>query len=747
MKTKKGSKKGGGGASGKSVPAGANRGNQGKQKSKSKKAEWNMVPVGEEFFTDKEFENLVSFEELSDYNVVFKTDGTKEIRTGEDMEEEEQEQVVKGTKRKAEELEEGNGNGDIEDQKKIGKKKQKKKNPRDYEETSQVINTSAGLVIVEEDDIESSTKPEQRGSLKVASAATKSGKDNGVKKVKKQKNSEPKGKKKNGAVTKTTEEELSTSPAEETEVVEENEFEEKEWVKLGVPEVIITALQDKKFNKPTNIQVLTLPAAILGKKDVVGAAETGSGKTLAFAIPIIDGILKRRSLAQQRGSTDDSDEDEDEDGLQALILTPTRELAVQIKNHFDVAAKYTSVKTVVIVGGLASQKQERLLRSKPDVVIATPGRLWELVHEGDPHLSTINQIKYLAIDETDRMVERGHFKELQSILQVLNKDEKHKESRQNFVFSATLAFTHEPPQRLKKMGNKKAKHQAKKVSAKDKLKQIMEMVGLRPNPKIVDITTTKGTCETLVEMQISCSQDYKDYYLYYFLLCHPGRTIVFCNSINCVRRLTNVFFFLQCGEVLPLHSEMHQKMRLRNLERFTANEKGILIATDVAARGLDIQNINHVIHYQVPKTAEGYIHRSGRTARAFKGGIAILMVDPAETTTVKKIFGSLGRDEMLPNFNVDGKVFREIKSRIEMAVKVEKFEHTIRKKLADHNWMEKAKKDMELATSEEDSDSDSGKAGQKKGLMQAKKKLENYKNQLAQMLTDNTFLIKNILTK
>lgn len=204
------------------------------------------------------------------------------------------------------------------------------------------------------------------------------------------------------------------------------------------------------------------------------------------------------------------------------------------------------------------------------------------------------------------MVEKGHFQELEGILNVINTDESFQSARQNFVFSATLAFTHEPPQRLKNMGSKmKKKHkQPKKMTAKEKLSQIMEMVGVRQNPKIVDITTSKGTCETLIEKQISCTKDHKDYYLYYFLLQYPGRTIVFSNSINCVRRLTNLFFLLQCGEVLPLHSEMHQKQRLRNLERFTANEKGILIATDVAARGLDIKDILHVIHYEVPKTAE-----------------------------------------------------------------------------------------------------------------------------------------------
>ena len=214
-------------------------------------------------------------------------------------------------------------------------------------------------------------------------------------------------------------------------------------------------------------------------------------------------------------------------------------------------------------------------------------------------------LRFLAIDETDRMAEKGHFQELEGILAAVNSDPDCASKRQNFVFSATLAFTHEPPQRLKKMSLKtsKNKQQPKKQSSKEKLRQIMDMVGVREGAKIVDITQKKGTCETLTEMQILCQLMHKDYYLYYFFLRHPGRTIVFCNSINCVRRLTNLFLLLNF-EPLALHSDMHQKQRLKNLERFTAHDDGILIATDVAARGLDIVDVQHVIHYQVPKTAE-----------------------------------------------------------------------------------------------------------------------------------------------
>lgn len=238
------------------------------------------------------------------------------------------------------------------------------------------------------------------------------------------------------------------------------------------------------------------------------------------------------------------------------------------------------------------------------------------------------------------MVERGHFEELQSILQMLNSDESTKKKRQNFMFSATLSFTHDPPKRLQL---KKQKRQPKKLSGNEKLKQLMDLVGVRPNPKIVDITSNKGTCESLQEMQINCPANKKDYYMYYFLIKHPGRTIVFCNSINTVRRLTNLFFLLKCGQVLPLHAEMHQKQRLKNLEKFSADEGSVLIATDVAARGLDIPDIQHVVHYEIPKTAESYIHRSGRTARALKGGIAIVLVEPDEVGKLKNIFRSLNR--------------------------------------------------------------------------------------------------------
>merc|ERR1719430_2046443 len=152
-------------------------------------------------------------------------------------------------------------------------------------------------------------------------------------------------------------------------------------------------------------------------------------------------------------------------------------------------------------------------------------------------------------------------------------------------------------------------------SSEDKMNELMDAVGVKERRKVVDITRKVGTAESLSESVIHCGITEKDFFLYYFVKSHPGRTVVFCNSIDCVRRLTNLLGLMDVTP-LPLHAQLHQKQRLKNLDRFTSSSSGLLIATDVAARGLDIPNIQHVVHYQVPRTSEGYVHRSGRTARA-----------------------------------------------------------------------------------------------------------------------------------
>ena len=257
------------------------------------------------------------------------------------------------------------------------------------------------------------------------------------------------------------------------------------WNGLGVPQNILKALAEKGFKSPTEIQSRTLAAAILGKKDILGAAETGSGKTLAFGIPMLAGIMElkkknsrsgiRKPLTKKKNvieeqeiqeedipmdtaidaaEFDNSDEETPEGGaLYGLVLTPTRELAVQVRDHLIAAAKYTGIKVAAIFGGLSLAKQERLLCKNPEIVVATPGRLWELYQQGNNHLRKLEDISFLAIDETDRMVEKGHFEELKSLLKIINENEEKKQSRQNFIFSATLTLVHDLPDHMQSKQN------------------------------------------------------------------------------------------------------------------------------------------------------------------------------------------------------------------------------------------------------------------------------------------------------
>ncbi|XP_067627290.1 ATP-dependent RNA helicase DDX24 [Eurosta solidaginis] len=508
------------------------------------------------------------------------------------------------------------------------------------------------------------------------------------------------------------------------------------WNGLGVPQTILRAIADKGFKSPTEIQAMTLPAAIMGKKDILGAAETGSGKTLAFGIPILTGIMelkaknirsgirkapkvkgqklddvKKQTLVENRELTpppeeldfyptlptddeaSDLEEVDDKGPLYAVVLTPTRELAVQVRDHLVAAAKYTGINIAAIFGGLAVAKQERLLKRCPEVVVATPGRLWELYQQENPHLSKIEDISFLVIDETDRMVEKGHFEELRSLLKVLNANEDKKHSRQNFIFSATLTLVHDLPEHMQRRNVGKRPKFIKQTPGM-KIQSLIEELGIS-QPKIVDITSSQQTAQTLTECRLICQIDQKDYYLYYFLQRHPGRTIVFCNSIDCVKRLATIFGLLECAP-LPLHANMIQKQRLKNLEKFRDNVNGLLIATDVAARGLDIPNVEHVIHYQVPRTSENYVHRSGRTARANKNGITVMFMEPGEVKNYVKLYKTLDRTEDLPLFPVSEQYLRAVKERVNLAREVDKQELKLRRTQSEIGWMKKQAEEMDM---------------------------------------------------
>lgn len=303
----------------------------------------------------------------------------------------------------------------------------------------------------------------------------------------------------------------------------------------------------------------------------------------------------------------------------------------------------------------------------------------------------------MVIDETDRMLERGHYEELQQLLEHLNVDEEKRKKRQNFVFSATLTLGHDLPIHTKK----KLKRNASKVkTGEQKLKEMRDLLGMT-NPKLVDASGGRpGTAGTLTECKITCTSiDDKDLYTYYFICRHPGRTLIFCNSVGSARRLATLLTSLNIP-TSPLHSSMQQRQRLRNLEKFRDDSKAVLVATDIAARGLDIPHVEHVLHYHVPRTGEIYVHRSGRTARATNTGITVLLVAPEEVLFYKRICRTTGREEDLPTFPVHRRLVDLARERIKLARLLDAKERTVKKRSADSGWLKKAAEDMDMILDE-----------------------------------------------
>lgn len=340
---------------------------------------------------------------------------------------------------------------------------------------------------------------------------------------------------------------------------------------------------------------------------------------------------------------------------------------------------------VTVIGGLSPQKQRRLLSRCPQIIVATPGRLWELISLGYEYLSHLNRLDFLVLDEADRMVETGHFKELKSILALINNNEDPNgpppSRRQTFIFSATLSI----PSQGRQQANPKKKATPNRPSSADALAKVRKLVRFHRPKEVVDLSTEKLVAHGLEETAIHCLSEEKDYYLYYLLFRHPGRTLVFVNSIACIRRLLPILTLLRVP-AWGLHASMQQRQRLRNLERFKQMKNCVLIATDVAARGLDIPQIDHVLHYQLPRTTELYVHRSGRTARASAEGVSVMLVGPEDLPTYKKITTILRKGVELPNFDVDRTYLPAIAKRLNVARKVDKQIHHIRKHKSQKDW-------------------------------------------------------------
>lgn len=342
------------------------------------------------------------------------------------------------------------------------------------------------------------------------------------------------------------------------------------------------------------------------------------------------------------------------------------------------------------------EKQLRLLKKKPDIVIGTPGRLWEIIEEEDNvHFNekTVKAVKFLVIDEFDRMIEKNHFEQLKQIIKMLNQS-KDKERRQIFVYSATLTYVIKTPDRWKS----EKKNVNKKITLRKKLKYMKAMVGIKDNCEVIDLTEQgigKPSSDKLEEYTITCLEEEKDIYLYYILSTSYGKTLIFCNSKDCVRRLVSILKQVRIKNV-ALHSELDQKTRLQNLEKFAKNQDVVMVASDIAARGLDIANVERVIHYQVPHTTESYVHRSGRTARAFNSGMSIMLYDPKESKLYRRLIGNLGKKINLQVFPIDKRIFEVAKERVKIAQQLNTIENRSNKKRSTNDWFKRMADECEI---------------------------------------------------
>ncbi|KAL3252192.1 hypothetical protein ABHI18_010226, partial [Aspergillus niger] len=519
-------------------------------------------------------------------------------------------------------------------------------------------------------------------------------------------------------------------------------------------------LSKMKFTTPTLVQKSCIPQ-ILDGHDVIGKASTGSGKTLAFGIPILEHYLEKRRQDLRTGK----EEKKKDTAPIALIMSPTRELAHQLAKHIGELALHapgSNARIALLTGGLSVQKQQRVLAGA-DIVIGTPGRVWEVLSSGQGLIRKMSEIKFLVIDEADRLLSEGHFKEAEEILGALDRveegnfggeeseDEEKEDARserQTLVFSATF---HRDLQQ--KLAGKARWTGGDIMSNKESMEYLLQKLKFREEkPKFIDVNPVSQMAEGLKEGIVECGAMEKDLYLYTLLLYNPKhRTLVFTNSISAVRRLTQLLQNLGLP-ALALHSSMAQKARLRSVERFsspTSDPSSILVATDVAARGLDIKGIDFVIHYHAPRAADTYVHRSGRTARAGASGKSVIICAPEEMVGVvrlaAKVHANMANGKKLPleSLELDRRVVLRVRQRVDLAAKITDSNIAKEKISAEDNWLQKAAEDLGVEYDSEEFESAQGRGrGRGRGRQERQRKAgEVTKNELAAMRAELKHLL------
>src|SRR4051812_17632549 len=352
---------------------------------------------------------------------------------------------------------------------------------------------------------------------------------------------------------------------------------------LGLSDDLLRAVTDSGYTEPTPIQRQAIPSVLMGK-DLIGIAQTGTGKTAAFVLPMIDILGEGRTRALMPRS---------------LILEPTRELAAQVAENFVKYGTNHKLSMALLIGGVQMGDQVKALQSGVDVLIATPGRLMDLFGRGKILLTGCN---LLVIDEADRMLDMGFIPDIEEICTKLPAN------RQTLLFSATM------PGPIKKLADK-----------------------FLTGPKTIEVARPATANASIDQRLLKVDSRRKKQVLTDRLLGNDVRSaLVFCNRKTTVRELAQSLkrSGLNASEI---HGDMEQPERIRELDRFKAGEINILVASDVAARGLDIKDVSHVFNYDVPWHPDDYIHRIGRTGRAGKTGVAITLATAADAEAIEAI--------------------------------------------------------------------------------------------------------------
>jgi len=354
---------------------------------------------------------------------------------------------------------------------------------------------------------------------------------------------------------------------------------------LGLIEPILKALKTEGYTSPTPIQQQAIPVALQGK-DILGCAQTGTGKTAAFALPMLQLLSKDKITKGYRYT-------------RGLILTPTRELAIQIDESFTAYGKHVGLKHEVIYGGVPQTQQVISIRNGVDILIATPGRLLDLIDQGIVHL---DDLEMFVLDEADRMLDMGFINDVKKVIRLLPKQ------KQTLFFSATM-----PP-------------------------QIQQLVNaLLQQPVQIEVTPVSSTVETIgQEVYMVDKKDKQSLLVHLLQEKNITRSLVFARTKHGADRLAKALNNANI-KADAIHGDKLQNARQRALLNFKSGRLKVLVATDIAARGIDVDNLTHVINFDLPNVPETYVHRIGRTGRAGASGIALSFCDREERAYLKDI--------------------------------------------------------------------------------------------------------------